>query len=154
MKWFYVLAAIGYIANVQAATTLSDKLKGGWKLTSVTCKGVPQKLENDYTLTFEGATGSYISKNKTCTQVEPETYKYLSEKTLSLKAGIRKCDPTPCAADLAATECGKETNPHEALFDVGFGKEGTMTLTTNDPKSVDCVGPGQSKPAVFTFSRR
>ncbi len=155
MKILSVALILSFCGSTFAAKTLQDQLKGGWALTGLTCKGSPQKLENNYVLRFEGKTGEYISKTKGCTQKEPEIFQYLSDKTISIKSGVRSCNPTPCTADLPATECGKETNASVAEFNVEIKKDGNqMILSTEDPKSVDCIGPGQSKPAVFTFVRK
>lgn len=112
-------------------------------------------MENDYVIQFNGKEGAYVSKTKGCTQIEPELYTYPSETTVAIKAGVRKCDPNPCAADLPATECGKETNPFSVPFDVKIEDKGNrLTLSTSDSKSVDCISPGQEKPAVFTFQKK
>ncbi len=138
-----------------AQASLENNLKGIWILKSLECNGINQPLEKmDYSLSFNGTKGEYISKTKECQQNEPEIYTYPSAKTVGIKSGVRTCSPNPCAADLAATECGKETNPAIPIFNVTFKDHSKiMILSTSDPKSVDCIGPNQKKPAVFKFSR-
>lgn len=149
--WLSCALAMGAVRNEM----LKSNLQGEWQLNAMTCSGVSQKLEMDYRLSFEGAKGAYVSKTKDCTQVEPELYQYLPHSKLSIKQGIRSCQPNPCGADLSAADCGKETNPVAALYDVRFKEYNkTMVLSTSDPKSVDCIGPGQKKPAVFIFTRK
>jgi hypothetical protein len=132
---------------------IENELKGSWKLVGLECDGKAQPLDKTYTLSFNGDKGAYISKAKNCTQSEPETYKYLEDGKISIKSGVRTCTPNPCEADLPATECGKETNPKAAIFEVSFLDKDTLLLTTSDPNSVDCIGPGQKKPATFTLAR-
>ncbi|MBI1861569.1 MAG: hypothetical protein HYR96_11695 [Deltaproteobacteria bacterium] len=120
---------------------------------SVSCDGKDQPLEHHYTLSFNGAIGAYISKASNCTQLEPEKYRYLPDSKIAMKQGVRSCTPNPCAADLPATECGKETNPAEPLFDVGWGENKLLVISTNDVNAIDCTGPGQKKPAVFKLLR-
>lgn len=135
--------------------TLEKRLDGIWALTGVTCNGSKQDIAMDYTLSFKGKTGAYVSKNKACTQVEPELYTYPTADSVTIKQGVRECSPTPCQADLPAAQCGKETNPQTPTFKVEFkNNRKTMILSTSDPKSIDCTDPGQGKPAVFTFVRR
>lgn len=140
-------AAFGVTAKVETA------LQGNWKLVGLTCNGKSQTIDKTYTLSFEGAEGKYVSKTSACTQVEPETYQYLKTNQVAIKSGVRTCAPNPCEADLPATECGKEANPKTAIFDVTVAGTDKLTLSTNDPNSVDCMGPGQSKPAVFKFEK-
>ena len=142
-----------FLSSSVFAKDLKDDLEGVWKLKALTCDGVSQDLGKlDYSLSFHGEKGEYISKTKECTQVEPELYTYPGKRTVIIKQGVRTCTPNPCAADLPATECGKETNKDFPTFGVEFKKKKkTMILSTSDPKSVDCVGTGQKKPAVFTF---
>jgi hypothetical protein len=136
------------------AKGLEQSLQGTWILKKFTCKGQSVDISGlDYSLSFNGKKGDYISKTKTCTQVEPEIYEYLDESTITIKQGIRQCRPQPCAADLPATECGKETNPQLPRFHVAFEKQ-TLVLSTDDPKSIDCTAAGQSKPAVFYLERQ
>ncbi len=129
---------------------LADQVKGNWRLVQMTCNGVKQLLDKDYTLSFNAESGAYISKTPQCTQTEPESYRYLSNTSISIKSGVRVCAPNPCAADLPASECGKETNPHAAVFTARV-ESNRLMLTTSDPKAIDCTGAGQSKPAGFTF---
>jgi hypothetical protein len=134
---------------------LEKKLTGTWVLKSQTCNSIPQALGSmNYTLSFNGTKGEYVSTNKECKQIEPEIYSYPTSTQVSIKQGVRSCLPSPCAADLEATQCGKETNPATPLFDVKFKDPKTMVLSTSDPKSIDCIGQGQQKPAVFEFSRK
>lgn len=149
-----LLLASTPLLGVASSKNLEKSLQGNWKLQSLSCNGVPQPIDKDYALSFSGASGAYVSTVKGCTQTEPETYRYLPENKLSIKSGVRACAPNPCAADLPATECGKETNPVAALFDVTVKGNDQFILSTSDPKSVDCIGPGQKKPAVFVFVKK
>lgn len=149
---FLLLITSSGVQALQNSKALEKKLKGTWILKSVTCNGTKQDLGNlFYSLSFEGKKGSYISKKDKCKQVEPEIYEYVSENEVTIKQGVRTCEPTPCEADLPATQCGVETNPQIPKFEVKFENQKTIILSTSDPKSIDCVGAGQSKPAVFTF---
>lgn len=151
MKYFSVLLfCVFAVANTPS---LESGIRGNWKLISMSCNGQPQTLDKSYELLFDGKKGAYVSKTPSCTQVEPEDYRYLSDRKITIKSGVRKCVPSPCAADLPASECGKETNVNAAQFDVKLEKE-TLVLSTNDPKAIDCTGQGQSKPALFVFSRQ
>ena len=142
-------------AAAPAKNTLEKDIKGTWVLKEVTCKGAKQALAMDYTLSFEGGKGAYVSKAKACTQVEPELYTYPDASTVTIKQGIRGCTPNPCQADMPDDRCGKETNPQTPAFKTELKDGGkTLILSTSDPKSIDCTDPGQSKPAVFTFVRQ
>jgi hypothetical protein len=136
--------------------TLKKRLLGRWTLTQLTCAGKDQKLSMKYELTFDRKNnGEYISTTPTCVQHERESYIFKSPTQVAIKQGLRICDPNPCDADLPKSECGKETNPNVPVFDVAL-KDGDriMTLSTSDPNSIDCTAEGQSKPAVFTFTRQ
>ena len=125
---------------------LSEQIAGDWELKSRSCNKTKQKLANSYVLSFEGKTGSVVSKNKDCLQVELETLEYPSSNTVSVKSGMRECTPNPCAADFAAKECGKE-GATTVTYTVKLANDGkTMTLTTNDTK--ECAAP-----AVLTFQQ-
>lgn len=139
-----------------ASKKLTEKLNGTWILKGVTCNRVQQSLDSiDYTLSFHGDNGAYVSKLNGCEQVEPELYTYVAPDEVAIKSGIRSCKPNPCKADLEASQCGKETNPAKPVFKVEFKDHGkSMILSTSDPKSVDCIGSGQKKPAVFTFIKQ
>lgn len=140
------------IAAKTPSGQLQRSVQGTWRLVQMSCNGVSQTLDKTFTLSFDGEAGAYVSKTNQCTQTEPEIYRYLSNNTLSIKSGVRACAPNPCAADLPESECGKETNPHAALFTTRvLGNR--LTLTTSDPKAIDCTGPGQAKPALFEFER-
>lgn len=151
ISWLLSLAV--FALSVRAAVSLEKEIKGDWTLKSLACNGVNQTIDKAYTLSFNGPKGEYISKTADCTQIESEDYRYLDAQTVSIKSGTRACAPNPCAADLPATECGKETNPNAASFQVKFNGRKEMILSTSDPKAFDCTGPGQSKPAVFKFER-
>lgn len=159
MKIIAVICALLTGSFASAASTgaeLQKNLRGRWKLAGVTCNGTAQELPLEYVMTFQGKTGEYISKAKSpaCTQRELETYTYLSSTQVAIQQGKRVCLPNPCAADLPASECGKETNPKLPVFDVTFSDhDKKMLLSTNDPNSIDCTAAGQSKPAVFSFER-
>ncbi len=143
------------IGALGAGSSLESKLKGTWVLKDVTCNGLKQTLSMDYTMSFDGSKGAYVSKAKGCTQVEREKYTYRNPDTVAIKQGIRECAPSACQADLPADKCGKETNPQTPSFKVAFMDDrNTMILSTDDPKSIDCSEPGQGKPAVFTFKRQ
>lgn len=147
-------AAVSAVFAAKSPHELEKALHGKWKLAALTCNGVSQTLENDYELSFSGNSGNYLSLAKGCQQIEPEIYRYLSGNKVSIKSGVRSCTPNPCAADLPGQECGKETNPSVVVFDVDLREKDAFVLSTSDPKSVDCIGPGQKKPAVFTFTRK
>lgn len=154
LSFVVALAANSALAvDPKGGAKLEKKLAGKWTLTALTCAGKTQTLPMSYQMTFNGTKGEYISKTDKCTQRELETYSYLTDHTIAIKQGNRLCDPNPCDADLPATECGKETNPKLPTFKVKFKKTGAMELSTSDPNSIDCTGPGQSKPAVFEFKR-
>lgn len=151
MKFFVFFFLLSTFSQA-VLPSLASSMRGNWKLVSLTCNGQAQTLDKNYTLSFDGSKGLYRSRTASCTQFEPEEYQYVSDKTISIKSGVRRCFPNPCAADLPASECGKETNTHSVLFDVDL-KGPKMVLSTNDPKAIDCTGPGQQKPAAFTLSR-
>ena len=143
------------VSDSKSANPLPQKMSGKWKLTSLTCKGVPQTLDPiSYVLSFDGAKGTYLVKTKAgCTQVEPETYQYPSDKLVTIQSGPRACTPNPCEADVAAKDCGKGGTVAAVKFDVSFPAAKTLVISTTDPNSIDCIGQGQSKPAVFTFAK-
>jgi hypothetical protein len=138
-----------------AKKDLEHRLQGVWKLTKASCAGEVQDISKmAYTLSFSGRRGEYVSKAKACTQVEPEDYAYVGEDIVVIKQGVRRCSPKACAADLPETECGRETNPKLPQYKVGLSADGKgLTLTTDDPVSIDCTGPKQKKPAVFVFEK-
>jgi hypothetical protein len=140
---------------ISKVNSLPKDLKGVWVLKAMTCNGAAQSLTMNYTLSFEGKNGAYVSKTTGCIQVEPELYTYPKPNVVTIKQGVRSCSPNPCQADLPADRCGKETNPKLPSFKVEFkDRKNTMILSTSDPNSIDCTDAGQSKPAVFTFVRQ
>jgi hypothetical protein len=158
MKTFAVLSTLAVATAAAHATTvqpLKNMVKGEWKLKTLTCNGKAQPITLDYTLTFDGEKGAYISKDGPCTQIEPEKYAYIDQTRLTIKSGVRKCTPNPCKADLPAEKCGKETNPVAAEYMTEVKDNGrTLVLFTDDPKAIDCTDAGQSKPALFVFMRK
>jgi hypothetical protein len=147
--FFLIFAALSSWAG-----TLETRLKGVWNLKELSCAGKKQELPMKYTLSFDGLKGEYVSTTKTCVQKEAEAYTYVSENKVAIKQGLRTCEPNPCDADLPKSECGKETNPKLPVFDIAFKNNfRTLILSTSDPNSIDCAAAGQSKPAVFVFTR-